>query len=79
MRSGRGRTPSQLNDYGTQYLYGVPKEGQTLEEVEQLLLDQIALIKKRRIRGLDSRRRSSTTFKQEREKSVRWNRTTTPG
>lgn len=32
-------------DHGTQYLYGVPKEGQTLEEVEQLLLDQIELIK----------------------------------
>lgn len=30
---------------GTQYLYGSPKEGQTLEEVEKLLLDQIAIIK----------------------------------
>lgn len=32
-----------LNDYGVQYLYGIPKEGQTMEEVEQLLLEQLAL------------------------------------
>lgn len=41
-----GSYPLLLNDYGVQYLYGIPKEGQTLEEVERLLLDQIALIKK---------------------------------
>ena len=41
-----GSYPYLLNDYGAQYLYGVPKEGQTLEEVEQLLLDQIEIIKK---------------------------------
>lgn len=40
-----GSYPMQLNDYGTQYLYGVPKEGQSLEEVEQLLRDQLELIK----------------------------------
>ena len=33
------------NDYGAQYLYGVPKEGQSLEEVEALLLEQVELIK----------------------------------
>ena len=33
------------NDIGAQYLYGVPKEGQTLEEVEALLLEQVELIK----------------------------------
>ena len=34
-----------LNDYGMHTLYGYPKSGQTLAEVQQLLLDQIALIK----------------------------------
>jgi len=41
-----GSSPSQLNDYGTQYLYGIPKKDQTLAEVEQLLLDQIEIIKR---------------------------------
>ena len=41
-----GSYPNLLNDYGAQYLYGIPKEGQTLEEVEQHLLDQIEIIKK---------------------------------
>jgi len=40
-----GSSPRVMNDYGSQHLYGIPKEGQTLEEVEQLLLDQIDLIK----------------------------------
>jgi len=40
-----GSSPEFLNDYGSQRLWGVPKQGQTLEEVEQLLLDQIALVK----------------------------------
>jgi predicted Zn-dependent peptidase len=31
---------------GTQYMFGSPKEGQTLEEVEALLLDQLEIIKK---------------------------------
>ena len=41
-----GSYPFQLNDYGAQFLYGVPKKGQTLVEVEQLLLGQLSLIKK---------------------------------
>ncbi len=40
-----GSSPLFLNDYGTQNLYGAPKQDQTLEEVEQLLLEQIELIK----------------------------------
>lgn len=40
-----GSSPQFLNDYGSQHLWGIPKQGQTLEEVEQLLLDQIALVK----------------------------------
>jgi len=35
-----------MNDGGAQYLYGVPKPGQTLEEVERLLLDQVGLLKR---------------------------------
>ncbi|MCZ6678036.1 MAG: insulinase family protein [Candidatus Poribacteria bacterium] len=41
-----GSYPYLGNDYGTQYLWGIPKEGQSLEEVEALLLEQIELIKK---------------------------------
>ncbi|MBI3417271.1 MAG: insulinase family protein [Verrucomicrobia bacterium] len=33
------------NDYGTEYLIGTPKKGQTLPEVEKLLLEQIELLK----------------------------------
>jgi hypothetical protein len=40
-----GSFPLMMNDYGTQYLYGVPKDGQTLEEVEALLLEQLTLIR----------------------------------
>ena len=40
-----GASPSQYNDYGTEELWGIPKEGQTLEEVEKLLLEQIELVK----------------------------------
>ncbi len=40
-----GSSPRFLNDYGSQHLNGVPKQGQTLEQVEQLLLDQVALVK----------------------------------
>ena len=43
--SSAGSSPLFLNDYGSQNLYGVPKPDQSLEEVEQLLLDQLALIK----------------------------------
>lgn len=41
-----GAYPEQYNDYGSETLWGVPKEGQTLEEVEQLLLEQIELVKR---------------------------------
>jgi predicted Zn-dependent peptidase len=41
-----GSNPMLLNDYGVQYLWGIPKEGQTLEEVEALLLEQLDLVKK---------------------------------
>ena len=34
------------NDHGIERLFGIPKEGQTLKEVEQLLLDQIEMIKR---------------------------------
>ncbi|MEQ8313077.1 MAG: insulinase family protein [Gammaproteobacteria bacterium] len=43
--SQAGSSPLFLNDYGSQNLYGVPKQDQSLEEVEQLLLDQIDIIK----------------------------------
>ncbi|WP_346883255.1 insulinase family protein [uncultured Algibacter sp.] len=35
-----------LNDYGMQSFFGSPKEGQSLDEVKQLLLEQIELLKK---------------------------------
>jgi predicted Zn-dependent peptidase len=40
-----GSYPLMLKNAGAQYLYGVPKKDQTLEEVEQLLLDQITRIR----------------------------------
>ncbi len=40
-----GSSPSFHNDYGSQLLWGVPREGQTLEEVEALLLEQIQKIR----------------------------------
>ncbi len=43
--AGAGSSPQFLNDSGYQSLYGVPKQNQTLEEVEELLLEQIDLIK----------------------------------
>ena len=43
--AGAGSSPLFLNDYGVQQLYGVPKRDQSLEEVEQLLLDQLEIIK----------------------------------
>lgn len=41
-----GASPEFHNDYGSQRLWGVPRQGQTLEEVEQLLLEQIDIIKR---------------------------------
>lgn len=43
--SEAGSSPLFLNDYGVQNLYGVPKQDQSLEEVEDLLLAQLDLIK----------------------------------
>lgn len=43
--SQAGSYPRFMNDYGSQQLWGVPKQGQSLAEVEQLLLDQLDLIK----------------------------------
>tara|TARA_B110000858_G_C17809997_1_gene480606 strand:+ start:8966 stop:11920 length:2955 start_codon:yes stop_codon:yes gene_type:complete len=43
--SGAGSSPMFLNDAGSQNLYGIPKQDQTLAEVEQLLLDQLEIIK----------------------------------
>ncbi len=40
-----GSSPAFLVDAGYQLLYGVPKQDQTLAEVEQLLLEQIEIIK----------------------------------
>lgn len=37
--------PHLLNDYGAQYLYGIPKKDQPLDEVESLLLEQVEQIK----------------------------------
>ena len=34
------------NDYGAQYLWGVPKQGQPLEEVERLLIEQVERLKR---------------------------------
>lgn len=42
---GAGTFPRFMNDYGAQYLWGIPKDGQTREEVEGLLLDQLELLK----------------------------------
>ncbi|MEZ0371522.1 MAG: M16 family metallopeptidase [Candidatus Sericytochromatia bacterium] len=41
-----GSYPNVLKDYGAQFLWAVPKEGQSLEEVEKLLLDQLEKIKR---------------------------------
>ncbi len=40
-----GSFPYIRNDAGSQFLWGAPKEGQTLEEVEALLLEQLDIIK----------------------------------
>lgn len=34
------------NDLGAQYLWGIPKEGQTLEDVRTLLLEQLEILKR---------------------------------
>ena len=41
-----GCSPTFLNDYGYHSFTGMPKEGQTLDEVKDLLLQQVELLKK---------------------------------
>lgn len=41
-----GSSPAMHNEYGAQYLWGVPKQGQTLDEVRQLLVEQVEMIKR---------------------------------
>jgi predicted Zn-dependent peptidase len=41
-----GSSPELNNDFGAEYLWGIPKKDQPLKEVEGLLLQQIELIKK---------------------------------
>ncbi|MHB8519421.1 MAG: M16 family metallopeptidase [Limisphaerales bacterium] len=41
-----GAGPEILNDYGAEYLFGVPKKGQSLSDVEKLLLEQVDHLKK---------------------------------
>ena len=41
-----GSSPSQYNDAGFQTLWGIPKQGQSLEEVEALLIEQLEKVKK---------------------------------
>ena len=43
---GAGCFPQNYNDHGVQFFYGVPKDGQTLVEVEKLILSEIEKIKK---------------------------------
>lgn len=43
--SSAGSSPMFLNQAGVQYLYGTPKQEQTLAEVEQLLLEQLDEVK----------------------------------
>jgi zinc protease len=43
-RAGSG--PELNNDYGAEYLWGIPKKDQSLKEVEDLLLQQLDLLKK---------------------------------
>ncbi len=41
-----GSYPLYLNEAGAQYLYGTPRDGQSLDELEKLLLEQVEHIKK---------------------------------
>jgi predicted Zn-dependent peptidase len=43
---GAGAGYQQMKDYGVFYLYAQPKQGQSLEEAQKLLLDQIGILKK---------------------------------
>lgn len=46
-----GTFPLFLNDYGVHYLFGIPKPGQTHEEVERLLLGEVDKIKRGEFEG----------------------------
>jgi predicted Zn-dependent peptidase len=41
-----GCFPQNYNDHGVQFFYGIPKDGQSLEEAEKLILSEIEKIKK---------------------------------
>jgi zinc protease len=41
-----GCGPELHNDYGAEYLWGIPKKGQSLKEVEELLRQQLDLVRK---------------------------------
>jgi predicted Zn-dependent peptidase len=41
-----GAGPELNNDYSTEYLWGIPKKGQSLKEVEDLLVQQVELVRK---------------------------------
>ena len=41
-----GCFPQNYNDHGVHFFYGIPKEGQSLDDVEKLLLAQINRVKK---------------------------------
>ena len=46
MVQNAGSGPMFLNDYGLHQFYGTPKEGQSLDEVKDLILEQIEKLKK---------------------------------
>jgi predicted Zn-dependent peptidase len=41
-----GSNPELDNDYGAEYLWGIPKKGQSLQDVEDLLLQQVERVRK---------------------------------
>jgi predicted Zn-dependent peptidase len=41
-----GSGPELNNDYGAEYLWGIPKKGQSLKDVEGLLLQQVEMVRK---------------------------------
>ena len=40
-----GSYPQNYNDHGVHFFYGIPKDGQTLDQVEKLILSQIERVK----------------------------------
>jgi len=41
-----GCSPELNNDYGTEYFWGIPKKDQSLKEVEDLLMQQIGMVRR---------------------------------